>query len=486
MKNKLYLLVLLLGGTMTAQKTVVSVYGEKLILNSVVATIPADTDWNTLTIPGLYGVSTVSNNGPTLAVTANLILEVTTDGTNINQKAYNKDGTASQIWMRSRDAATWSPWSRFLNDVDLASLPTAAWLSNGNTATTASNYVGTTDATDFVTKTNGVEHTRITSDGNMGIGVTAPAYKLDVAGTIQGFSSGGGNVSAVIAKGNFATINTAAALDNKWWDFVNSGTALDFRAVNDANTATTSAMIFSRSGTTINNVVFPNGNIGIGSANPSEKLEVTGGNFVVLGTNNVLQIKDTPADVAFTTIANGSSSYINGPLSMQSNKIAALGNGTAATDAINKGQLDGAIATLNTTLATKLVAANIIAGDGITLAVSGNDVTITTTAPYSNSGVVTLTAPWVNDGGLTVARYINTCHISVRIYNGGGGPAIGTQMMTLPDWARPASTRFIPIVISNGTTNAIKIEPNGNVTWMENSTGQGVPLSFSAIYNISN
>jgi hypothetical protein len=480
MKNKLYLLVLLLGGTMIAQKSVGTIYGEKITLNSVMATVPANTDWNTLTLPGLYSISTVSNNGPTLAVTPNLILEVMVDGTNINQKTYTKDGTPSQIWMRSRNASTWSSWSRFLSDEYLAS---EIWTTNGNPSTTASNYIGTTDVTDFVTKTNNAERMRVTSGGNVGIGIT-PVYKLDVSGSIQGTSTGGGN-NAIIAEGNFATINTAGAVDNKWWDFQNSGTAFDFRAVNDAKDVGGSAMTFSRTGTTINNVVFPNGNIGIGATSPTAKLEVEGGNIVVLG-NNALQIKNAADDVIFTLITNTGTSTFNGLLNLQNNKITALADGADPTDAINKGQLDGEVTAMNTLLSTKIVTGNIIAGDGITVSVSGNNVTINSIAAYSNTASVTLTPPWVFNEGSTIGRKGSVCQISVNIYNESVNPTAGQQMMSLPSWAWPTSERYIPVIFDTGIRNAIRIATDGRVFWLLASGGMLQAVKFSATYSIVN
>ena len=68
------------------------------------------------------------------------------------------------------------------------SVPSAtatAWGLSGNTGTTAgTNFIGTTDATDFVFKTNSAEKLRILSGGNIGIGTASPLNKLDVSGAM--------------------------------------------------------------------------------------------------------------------------------------------------------------------------------------------------------------------------------------------------------------------------------------------------------------
>lgn len=62
-------------------------------------------------------------------------------------------------------------------------LPTTGWTLTGNAGTVAgTDFVGTTDAVALVLKTNNTEKARLTSAGDLGVGVTVPAAKLDVLG----------------------------------------------------------------------------------------------------------------------------------------------------------------------------------------------------------------------------------------------------------------------------------------------------------------
>jgi hypothetical protein len=61
-----------------------------------------------------------------------------------------------------------------------------AWGTTGNTGLSAlTNFIGTTDAVDFVTRTNNIERMRVLANGNVGIGIVAPVERLDVAGNIR-------------------------------------------------------------------------------------------------------------------------------------------------------------------------------------------------------------------------------------------------------------------------------------------------------------
>lgn len=62
-------------------------------------------------------------------------------------------------------------------------LGTGSWITTGNSGTTAgTNFIGTTDAVDFVFKTNNTEEARISSAGNVGIGTASPNLALDING----------------------------------------------------------------------------------------------------------------------------------------------------------------------------------------------------------------------------------------------------------------------------------------------------------------
>ncbi len=80
------------------------------------------------------------------------------------------------LWFRKTNSIGTQAWSKLLTS-------TSGWQTTGNLGTNAAtNFVGTIDAIDFVTRTSNIERMRVTAGGNVGIGTTLPLYRLDNVG----------------------------------------------------------------------------------------------------------------------------------------------------------------------------------------------------------------------------------------------------------------------------------------------------------------
>lgn len=239
------------------------------------------------------------------------------------------------------------------------------WSVSGNNATNPNtNFIGTTDATDLVFRTNNLERNRITANGNFGVGVTNPNYNMEINGSF-GFGNGiaGGyrsrtetrNDAGLIASqsGFFETpspVNFPAGA-NSWWHLIDSrhsnlannyamqiaGSFFDqnlwFRKTNGSANTTWSRLLASDSGWTTS------GNIGTNAS--TNFIGTSDAIDFVTRTQNIERMRVTSAgNVGIGTTPNSLSKFqVNslGDGNATANWIAANFGASTATDRVVMG-----------------------------------------------------------------------------------------------------------------------------------------------------
>jgi len=162
------------------------------------------------------------------------------------------------------NSGSWTPFNSMGGD----------WKLTGNAGTVAgTNFIGTTDAIDFVVKTNNTEKLRVQSGGNVGIGTSTPAYKLDVTSTIRAqdvFAAGGQNI--IVG-------------DDSYLSDVDVANTMGVYGI--ANTDR-GGIKFGSGGATIFGY---NNNIGIGTITPAYTLDLNTGTFAFGNSNSRTQTR---------------------------------------------------------------------------------------------------------------------------------------------------------------------------------------------------
>ena len=145
---------------------------------------------------------------------------------------------------------------------------------------------------DYPTNTTLSEKMRIAEDGNVGIGTTAPEAKLEIKKGSSGLTSVNSQADALFLQSSSSTGITIATPDaNKSGIFFSSASRQIGARINwgysdllmTLGTATANASLALKSGNESEAVrILSNGNVGIGTTTPSEKLDVAG-NAIVRG-----------------------------------------------------------------------------------------------------------------------------------------------------------------------------------------------------------
>ncbi|MDO9185142.1 MAG: hypothetical protein Q7W13_03950 [Bacteroidia bacterium] len=172
------------------------------------------------------------------------------------------------------------------------------WTITGNSSTVpATDFIGTTDAVDLVSRTNNIERMRITSAGDIGIGTATPSYKLDVQQGSSRFQSTN-QYPQILQAGNtllpFSSVIQFKKYDGtQLWQFGAGalvGTQQEFGLYDDVNSAWRL-------------YVNPTGNVGIGTSTPSKTLSVLGTGYFSGNTgigvvpSNLAQLEVTDATI---------------------------------------------------------------------------------------------------------------------------------------------------------------------------------------------
>src|SRR5262249_24418678 len=150
------------------------------------------------------------------------------------------------------------------------------WLLGGNSGTDGSQFLGTTDNQPLVFRTNNTERMRLLANGNLGIGVDNPGFRLEgnapsqLGGQITGPSSGVGAARSRVASDAWELLGTGAnaAQGSNRLNIRNSNSGVDIFTLKS------------------------NGFLGLGTTDPQFRLDVNG----TIRGNNVY-----PSDARYKT-----------------------------------------------------------------------------------------------------------------------------------------------------------------------------------------
>jgi hypothetical protein len=338
------------------------------------------------------------------------------------------------------------------------------WSLLGNTGTSATtNFIGTTDAVDFVTRTGNTERMRVSSTGNVGIGITTPIYKLDLSGAsnilrIQGLTGGLGTVTDSIITIASATgvINRRSIADvlnstNTAWllggnsllsaGSIGTTTSQDVNVITNGTTRLTvsAAGAITQTGT---GVVTLTGNVAASSGatitgTSGVNLNTTGTGTTTIGSATSATAVTgatgiNTAGTGATTIGNATSTTaVTGTANINIAGVGTttIGNATSTTAVTGTANINtagtGTTTIGNATSATAITGATTINSTGTAANTVGNSTSTTTTVAGATVNLNTTGTVTTNIGSATATT---TELGTVNVNNSGTGTMnIGTS-----------------------------------------------------------
>jgi hypothetical protein len=178
-------------------------------------------------------------------------IKLTDDASTIDAIGFSKSGSASTTWFPSGNVGIGTTSPAAKLDVQTSS--TNLSLRLGNTNGTNWDFYSYNDTNLYINNTLGTKLTILNNNGNVGIGTNSPATKFHVHGYT--------NIDSVDVVATFSSDNTAKRVN------IGYSTSGDYGFINAVHTGVAwKNLIFGVNG----------GNIGIGITNPAYKLDVYG------------------------------------------------------------------------------------------------------------------------------------------------------------------------------------------------------------------